>query len=156
PRDLAQAYGVDSRTSYRDFVRLGCIVEKLADGSYGLAAEFRGKLEPQDLEDFARLVGVGDLFPQTNPDFLMALLNTLSGNSILVRGNHYEKLPPYSSLFHEIEEIVRKHLRCTLFYSQKRRVLEPYRLINNKGVWYLAATEAGRLKTFALSRIRFL
>jgi predicted DNA-binding transcriptional regulator YafY len=32
--------------------------------------------------------------------------------------------------------------------------LQPYRLINTKGIWYLAAIHDGRLKTFGVGKIR--
>lgn len=35
-----------------------------------------------------------------------------------------------------------------------REGLEPYRLVNSKGVWYLFASERGRLKSFSVSKIR--
>jgi predicted DNA-binding transcriptional regulator YafY len=34
--------------------------------------------------------------------------------------------------------------------------VEPYRLINNKGIWYLAAKDRDKLKSFAISRIEAL
>jgi predicted DNA-binding transcriptional regulator YafY len=34
--------------------------------------------------------------------------------------------------------------------------VEPYKLINQKGIWYLAAWDDGKLKSFAISRIEAL
>jgi predicted DNA-binding transcriptional regulator YafY len=110
-------------------------------------------LRPKDLETFAKLVGVDDLFPQSGTRFLMALLDTLSQSSFLVRGHHYEKLKPHDAQFQQLDSAIRDSRRCTLTYADKRRTLEPYRLVNNKGIWYLAATDDGRLKSFSLSRI---
>jgi len=151
--DLAAEYGVSGRTIYRDINRLGGVIDQDTDGRYRLAAEYRGKLSTRDLENFAKLVGVEDLFPQSGARFLVALLDTLSQSSFLVRGHHYEALKPHDETFQQLDRAIREHQRCTLTYADKRRELEPYRLINSKGIWYLAATDAGTLKSFALSRI---
>jgi predicted DNA-binding transcriptional regulator YafY len=156
PQELADEFRVGERTIYRDLNRLSGIAERSPDGKYRLVPEYQGKLRPKDLETFARLVGVEDLFPQNDPRFLMALLDTLSQSSFLVRGHHYEKLKPHDAQFQQLDEAIRDNKRCTLTYADKRRTLEPYRLVNNKGIWYLAATDEGRLKSFSLSRISLL
>ena len=153
PQELADEFGVHDRTIYRDLIRLAGIVERSPDGKYRIVPEYRGKLRPKDLETFAKLVGVDELFPQNSSRFLMALLDTLSQSSFLVRGHHYEKLKPNDAQFQQLDEAVRQHARCTLTYADKRRTLEPRRLVNNKGIWYLVATEDDQLKSFSLSRI---
>lgn len=154
--ELAEQFGVSERTIYRDLNRLGGIVERLQNGNYQLAPEYRGKLQPKDLEAFAKLTGVNQLFPNSSQRFLLALLDTLSQSSYLVKGQHYERLKPQSPHFAQLDSAIRQHLRCHLNYADKRRTLEPYRLINNKGIWYLAATENSQLKAFSLSRISLL
>jgi predicted DNA-binding transcriptional regulator YafY len=153
PQELAGEFGVHERTIYRDLNRFAGIVERSSDGKYRIVPEYQGKLRPKDLETFAKLVGVDDLFPQSGTRFLMALLDTLSQSSFLVRGHHYEKLKPHDAQFQQLDSAIRDSRRCTLTYADKRRTLEPYRLVNNKGIWYLAATDDGRLKSFSLSRI---
>lgn len=153
PQELADKFGVTERTIYRDLNRLAGIAERAPDGRYRLVAEYRGKLRPKDLETFAKFVGVGDLFPQNDSRFLVALLDTLSQSSILVRGHHYEKLKPHDAQFQQLDSAIRDRKRCILTYADKRRTLEPYRLISNKGIWYLVATDEGQLKSFSLSRI---
>lgn len=153
PQELADEFGVHERTIYRDLVRLAGIVERSPDGKYRIVPEYRGKLRPQDLETFAKLVGVDELFPQNSSRFLMALLDTLSQSSFLVRGHHYEKLKPHDPQFQQLDNAIRDRKRCIVTYADKRRTLEPYRLVNSKGIWYLAATDGERLKSFSLSRI---
>ena len=38
-------------------------------------------------------------------------------------------------------------------YKDKSRIVNPYELINNDGIWYLLADEDDRLKTFIFSKI---
>lgn len=153
PQELADEFGVHERTIYRDLVRLAGIVERSQDGKYRIVPEYRGKLRPKDLEAFAKLVGVDELFPQNSSRFLMALLDTLSQSSFLIRGHRYEKLKPHDPQFEQLDQAIRDRKRCILTYADKRRTLEPYRLVNSKGIWYLAAMDGGRLKSFSLSRI---
>lgn len=152
PQELAYEFGVHERTIYRDLNRFAGIVERSSDGKYRIVSEYQGKLRPKDLETFAKLVGVDDLFPQNSARFLIALLDTLSQSSFLVRGHHYEKMKPHAQ-FQQLDNAIRDSKRCTLTYADKRRTLEPYRLVNNKGIWYLAATDEGRLKSFSLGRV---
>ncbi|GAB2582879.1 WYL domain-containing protein [Dyella jejuensis] len=151
--ELAVEFGVSERTIYRDMNRLAGIAEPLGDGRYQLAPTYRGRLKPKDLATFAKLTGVDQLFPNSTPRFLVALLETLSQGSILVRGHHYELLKPHDLQFQQLEDAVRQHKCCTFTYADKRRTVAPYRLVNNKGIWYLAASENGQLKSYALSRI---
>lgn len=155
-QDLADEYGVNERTIYRDLNRLGGIVDKLPDGRYQLAPEYRGKLTTKDLESFAKLAGVSDLFPNLSPRFLVAVLDTLSQSSFLVKGHRYEQAQPNDQQFTLLDKAIREQRLCCLTYADKRRTVAPYRLINTRGIWYLAATENGMLKAFTLGRLSSL
>jgi predicted DNA-binding transcriptional regulator YafY len=150
---LALEFKVHERTCYRDMIRLGNIIDKLPNGRYQLAPEYRGKLKPKDLEQFAKLVGVENLFPSACSSFLIALLDTLSQNSLIIKSHHFEHEKPNDFQFSQLDNAIRNHQICHFVYAERKRVTEPYKLINNKGIWYLAATEAGKLKTYSFSRI---
>ena len=152
-QDLADEYGVNERTIYRDLNRLGGIVDKLPNGQYQLAPEYRGKLTTNDLENFSKFAGVSNLFPNFGPKFLVAVLDTLSQSSFLVKGHNYEQLQANSQQFSELDKAIRERRLCCLTYNDKRRSVAPYRLTNTRGIWYLAATEKDQLKAYALSRL---
>ncbi len=154
--ELATEFKVSERTIFRDLNRLGGIVDRLHDGRYQLASEYRGKLTPKDLETFAKLTGVAQLFPNAGQGFLVALLDTLSRSSFLVKGHHYEELKPNDIQFRQLDAAIRDHRVCCMTYGDKRRTVAPYRLINQNGIWYLAATEGGQLKAFTFGRISLL
>lgn len=156
PQDLADEFKVSKRTIFRDLNRLAGIIDHHPDGQYRLAPEYRGKLTSKDLMTFAQLVGVNDLFPNTGPQFLVALIDTLSHSSFLVKGHHYEQVRSDDPYFKQLDNAIREHRICQLIYSNKPRVLKPYRLINSNGIWYLAATENQQLKSFSFSRISHL
>lgn len=154
---LAKEFGVHPRTIDRDIaLRLGPALDRLPDGRWQLAPEYRGKLRPRDLELFARITGVEGLFPDNSQRFLVALLDTLVHGSYLVRGHQFEKPHPGDPLFAMLASAVRERRRCRFDYADKSRNVEPYRMVNQRGIWYLAAVEDGRLKAFTLSRIAHL
>ncbi|MDU9394097.1 helix-turn-helix transcriptional regulator [Pseudomonas japonica] len=149
---LAERFGVSERTIYRDLNRLGDVVEPGADGVYQLASQYRSHLSPADLQTFARLSGVERLFPTSDRRSWLELLKPGQA-SFLVRDGHFAAARPDTSDFRTLSRAVEQHRRCQLNYTGKSRRIEPYRLIHNKGIWYLAATEGGHLKSFALGRI---
>lgn len=150
--EMAERFGVSERTIYRDLNRLGDVVEPGADGAYQLARQYRGQLSPADLHTFARISGVERLFPASDRRAWQELLKP-GPASFLVRDGHFAAERPDTQDFRALGLAIERQRRCRLVYTDKPRLVEPYRLIHNKGIWYLAATEAGRLKSFALGRI---
>ena len=150
--DLADRFGVSERTIYRDLNRLGDVVEPGADGVYQLASHHRSSLSPADLQTFARISGVEQLFPANDRRSWLDLLKP-GAASFLVRDGHFAAERPDNRDFRELGRAIEQQRCCQLSYTGKQRRVEPYRLIHNKGIWYLAATEDGRLKSFAFARI---
>jgi predicted DNA-binding transcriptional regulator YafY len=152
-RELAEQFGVSERTIYRDLNRLANIVEHRPDGRYQIVPTYRGKFSASDLDFFARLAGVAELFPPGERRNLASLLDTNNPAVFLVKGQQYEAIPPDGALFYGIAAAIRGRQRCRIAYAERERLVEPYRLVNNKGIWYLAATQHGELRAFSLSRI---
>lgn len=150
---LAEEFNVTTRTIYRDLGRLGPILDELPNGSYQLATQYKGKLNPSDLQQFASIVGVKNLFPSNDPRFLLALLDTMTGGSYLVKGMHYEDTIGSKELMGKIDSSISSHHECQFEYNQKTRTVKPYKIINSKGIWYLAGIEDKDLKAFNISKI---
>lgn len=155
-QELAETFGVSERTIYRDLNRLAGVVECLPDGRYSLTPAYRSRLQMTDLQSLAQLSGIQQLLPDSSPRALLGLLDQSRQDSLQVRTDHYEHQKPDSRHFQALETAIRQHRRCRLQHAGKQRLLEPYRLISHKGIWYLAATEAGQLKAFTFSRISAL
>lgn len=151
-QSLAERFGVSERTIYRDLNRLGNVITPLANGRYQLAEEYRSTLSPADLQTFARVSGVERLFPTGDRASLLRLLDPERA-SFLVRDGHLEQSQPHLPMFRQLGKAIERHLCCQLTYTGKSRRVEPYKLVHNKGIWYLAALEDNRLKSFALGRI---
>ena len=82
-------------------------------------------------------------------------------SALLVKGHNYEDLRDKDQHFWQIERAIVAHHRISFdFLKADARKgyadVEPYKLVNHKGIWYLAAKDAGKLKTFSFSRIERL
>ena len=161
PRQLAEEFNVNLRTIQRDInERFSYLPLEKVQGRYLLNPVFLGKLCLKDIDWFAGLAGVKGLFPALSEDFLREIFDTRVQSALLVKGHHYEDLRGKESAFKQLEQaIVRQHTVNFDFANHaglQRYEVEPYKLINNKGVWYLAARHNGRLKTFSFSKIERL
>jgi predicted DNA-binding transcriptional regulator YafY len=159
PKELAEEFGVNLRTIQRDinqrFAYLPLIKE---EGRYRLEDYALGKLNTRDVQRFASLAGVHGLFPSLNDDFLRDIFDDHTSAAILVRGHNYEDVSGRKSDFKLLELAINEHFCIRFNYAsaggaETLRVVEPYLLLNQKGIWYLAAVDRGKLKTFAFSRL---
>lgn len=159
PAALAAEFGVNLRTVQRDLnERFAYLPLVKTEGRYHLDPAFLGKIGPRDIERFAGLAGIRGLFPSLSDDFLRDIFDARLQSAILVKGHHYENLAGKEQTFRQLEEaIVARHL-VTFRYAKEDSPklygnVEPYKLVNIKGIWYLAARDSGKLKTFAFSKI---
>lgn len=159
PKALAVEFGVNLRTIQRDLnSRFTYLPLEKADGRYRMATAFLGRLTHKDVQSFAALAGVQRLFPQLSGEFLRDVFDARVQSSILVRGHYYEDLSHKGDLFRLLESAITICKRIS--FRQARNgsaklfeAVEPYKLLNHKGIWYLAATDRARLTTFSFSSI---
>lgn len=160
PSDLAAELKVSLRTIQRDLARFeGLGLRRVEDG-YELEPTRLGQLTFGDLEAFARRAGIAGLFP-TLRDGLNWSRDGRASDGVRVQGHEYEDLRGRRSDFLALQRAVVERLRVGFCFEDvvPRKVydgVEPYGLINLKGIWYLAARHAGRTKTFSFSRIASL
>jgi predicted DNA-binding transcriptional regulator YafY len=161
PAALAEEFGVTLRTVQRDLnERFAYLPLEKQDGKYRMAPAFLGRLSLKDVERFAALAGVGGLFPSLSTDFLRDLFDARVESTLLVKGQHFEDLGSRQAEFKLLEQAIASH-RCVRFAypsdaAEEAVLAQPYRLVNIKGIWYLAAKHEGRLKTYAFSKIERL
>ena len=159
PRQLAEEFGVNLRTIQRDLnQRFGYLPLEKAEGRYRIDPAFLGKLSAKDIERFAGLAGVKGLFPSLSDEFLRDIFDSRIDGAFLVKGHHYENLSGKEDLFKQIEAAVVSRVKVSFRYQKGDRStthddVQPYKLLNHKGIWYLAAVNAGKLKTYSFSRI---
>lgn len=162
PPALAAEFGVNLRTIQRDLnERFAYLPLERVDGLYRLDPVFLGKLNTRDVERFASLAGVRGLFPSLSDDFLRDIFDSQIQAALLVRGHSYEDLRGKDQLFRQIERAIVARFFVSFDLEKGDEVksyidVEPYKLLNHKGIWYLAAKDGGKLKTFSFVKIERL
>lgn len=154
--------GVNLRTVQRDLnERFAYLPLHKVDGRYRLEQAFLGKLNLRDIERFAGLAGIRGLFPSLSDDFLRDIFDERMQGALLVKGHHYEDISARLPLFRQLEKAIVAR-RCIAFDYARNEApkhyggVEPYKLLNYHGIWYLAARDGDKLKTFAFARIERL
>ena len=159
-RSLADEFGFNLRTVQRDLnVRFAYLPLQKTDGRYHLDPIFLGQLSTKDIERFAGLAGVRGLFPSLSDDFLRDIFDSRVQGAMLVKGHHYENLAGREPAFRELEQaiIARRHISFDYLKDDGRKsyaAVAPFKLVNHKGIWYLAARDGEKLKTFAFTKIK--
>ncbi|PKO71533.1 MAG: transcriptional regulator [Betaproteobacteria bacterium HGW-Betaproteobacteria-14] len=162
PQALAEEFGVNLRTIQRDLnVRFAYLPLQKTDGRYHLDPAFLGKLSTRDIERFASLAGVRGLFPSLSDDFLRDIFDARIQTALLVKGHHYEDLAGKEDAFRQLELAIVSRRHVTFVYrkgdgNKSYASIEPFKLMNHKGIWYLAARDCDKLKTFAFTKIEQL
>ena len=161
PKRLAEEFGVNLRTIQRDLnERFGYLPLEKVGGVYRMSPAFLGRLSLKDVERFASLAGVAGLFPSLSMEFLRDIFDARMESALLVKGHHYEDLRGKEGAFKALEQAIVGRRRVRFGYEPstgtpgaKDYVVDPYKLVNLKGVWYLAARHDDKLKTFSFARI---
>lgn len=159
PKALVAQFGVDARTIQRDLnERLAFLDLEKKDGLYKVNQIRLGVLTRADIERFADLAGLHGLHPRLTTEFLRDLLDAKVQSALQVRGHNYEDLSGKEQLFSQLKQAINGHRSIGFQYTKPEGSkmvdgAQPYRLVNQDGVWYLAALDAGKLKSYAFSKI---
>jgi predicted DNA-binding transcriptional regulator YafY len=152
--DLVEEFGVTKRTIQRDInERMSYLPIKKENNLYYLEEYYLGKLNFNDMKNFAALSGIKELYPSLQENFLKDILDSTISKVYMVKGHNYEDLSNSTKEFKIIEEAIIKNYIVEFTYKDKPRVVKPYKLINSKGIWYLAGVEDDTLKTFSFKKI---
>lgn len=159
PQSLADEFNVNLRTIQRDLnERFSFMPLKKSDGCYQIDPVFLGKLSLSDIAQFASLAGVRGLFPSLSDDFLRDIFDSRIQGALLVKGHQYEDLDGKRHNFQQLEQAILGRNKVTYSYQKPEGIktyagAEPYKLVNHTGIWYLAAKDGGRLKSFSFTKI---
>ena len=165
PRSLADEFGVNLRTIQRDLnVRFAYLPLEKMDGYYHLDPTFLGKLSTKDVDRFAGLAGVRGLFPSLSDDFLRDIFDARIQAAVMVKGHNYENMAGKEAAFRSLEQAIVgcQHIAFDYQKQQEESGLKsysgvaPFKLINHKGIWYLAARDGEKLKAFSFAKIENL
>ncbi|HEH5496192.1 TPA: YafY family transcriptional regulator [Campylobacter coli] len=151
--ELASEFNVDIRTIQRDLnQRLSFMPIQKENGKYFLESFALGKLSFKDIQNFAMLSGIQELYPKLDEDFITDLLNSKVNSIFMIKNNGFEKVD-YEN-FEIISVAILKHNILNFDYKDKNRKVKPYKLLNYQGIWYLIADEKDKLKHFTFSKIK--
>jgi len=155
--DLVDEFSVTKRTIQRDLnERLSYLPIKRENNLYFLETYYLGKLNFEDIQNFATLSGIKELYPSIGENFLKNILDHTINKAYLIKGHNYEDLSDKTEEFTLLESAIVETLHVEFTYKDKPRVIKPYKLLNTKGIWYLVGVEADTIKTFSLSKIETL
>mgnify|MGYP000110461233 CR=1 FL=1 len=157
PAILAEKYRTSERTIQRDLTeRLSFLSIIKSDSGWKMDAHSIGKLSQKVIKNFAAISGIRELFPTLDNHFLKSIMKIDQNSAFLIKPHGYEHLSDQFSkqLFTKLEQIITKN-ECIHFYYKAKdyKHIKPYKLINARGIWYLAAVDKGKLKTFHFSEI---
>ena len=162
PLALAEQFGVHPRTIQRDLnTRFASLNLKRVDGCYQINSAYLGKLNIEDIERFANLAGVRGLFPKLTGDFMRDMIVRNTHSALLVKGHHYEDLNGKEGEFSQLEKAISTHQRIAFDYLKPEgrksyAAIEPYKLVNHSGIWYLAGKDSDKLKSWTFTKIEHL
>lgn len=157
-KELAQRFEVTERIIQKDLnERLNQFLPiTKKDGKYFLESFLIGKLGYEDIKNFAILSGIKKLYPSLEDSFLSDVLNKKINDACLVRGQSYEDISNKEDSFDLIRIAITMKYQVTFTYNNKARVINPYKLVNNNGIWYLVGDENNQLKTYTFTKIQNL
>ncbi|MFP9432165.1 helix-turn-helix transcriptional regulator [Enterobacter sp. LM3] len=155
---LMEKFKITERTVYRDLNALSPIVEHTGNGLYRLIHTAQSTYGQGLHHTISNFLNADNFFPERNTDFWQKLESRVDENHILILGNDAEHTVQRDIRRHlsKIEKSIKNRNVCQIVYKGKTRLINPYKLINQKNIWYLQATENSRLKSFSLSQISWL
>lgn len=153
-KELAQEYETHPRTILRDFhERLAFLPFEIDGHAYFLPQSYLGKLNYQDIKNFAQISGIGSLYPKLDKSFLREILDSRTNAVYSAKGYFFEDSSQFAVVLNVLKDAIRERCQIEFFYKNEPRIVEPYRIVHHHGCWYLAAVSNGELRAYRLSRI---
>ncbi|MFX4230191.1 helix-turn-helix transcriptional regulator [Aliarcobacter butzleri] len=154
--ELAQEFTVSTRTIERDLKKFSYLPIKKEGKYYSLEEYALGKLNFDDIKNFAIFSGIKSLYPSLTNQFLAEILNDKINKAFLVKNSGFEDIEKKQDIFEKLSSSIIEQNIVSFIYNDKKRVVKPYKLINTNGIWYLSATQDDKIKTYTFSKIKDL
>jgi len=151
---LAVEFGVTERTLQRDFnERLNYLPIEREGSSYYLDPRYLGNTRKSDIKPVLDMLGLSKIFPS----FDALSFSRLSHNEVppfLFRDMKVEDVSNYQTTFKSLTLAIQNLQIVSFTYKQQQyQDVSPYRLVNDRGWWYLAAIHNNTLKSLKVANI---
>lgn len=166
PQQLAAEFNTCLRTVQRDlndrlnFMPLEAVgaEDSSQEKGYRLAQHALGKLSFKDIRNFSSIAGIQGLFPSLSEDFLHSMFDARMNNALLIRGPKYEDIKHRQMDFDALNKAINEHRLVSFEYQKQDKLnsytqIEPYKLLNHNGIWYLIAHDGVEIKTFSFGKL---
>ncbi len=150
--ELARHFGTSERTIYRDLNERFAYLPLIKDeNGYRLEERYLGRLDFQDLRDFAAMAGVLGMFPNLDTGFVRELLDTKVNMVYAIKGIAMENTADYAQLFDLLKKAITQRYAVRFSYKKTCKEVFPYKLVHHHGSWYLAGLEDEQIRTYRIS-----
>lgn len=155
-KELSDEYSVTVRTIQKDLNRLSRLPIYNKGGVYHLDSAYLGKFGLEDIKLFIHASGNTGLYPELNHKLISLLLRQYNQETLKVIGHNYEEIDDRTEDFYRLQDFILKHQEIKFQYNERTyRGMRPYRLINQSGIWYLAAEDSeSELKSFHFKKLK--
>lgn len=109
-KELSNEFNVTPRTIQKDLhVRLSYLPIKKDKTRYFLEEFYLGKLNFQDIKNFATLSSIKGLYPSLDESFLKNILDSTINSAYTIKGQNYEDTSEAKELFSFFEKAINNH-----------------------------------------------
>ena len=160
---LAEEFGVDKRTIYRDVERLHFFPIELRDG-YVYMSEDYDITNPSLVDDellltelaFSAIDGIDETTDKKIHAIRAKLTNPLLMNPYKIQAEGYESINMNSELLNKIEDAIKNKNITMLRSNSIDSEIEPYRIVAFDGIWHLFARDRKdmKIKTYLIANIK--
>lgn len=155
--ELALEFGTNTKTISRDLNERFIYIPIKKEGKYYSLEEYAlGKLNLEDIKNFATISGIKSLYPTLTNQFLTEILENKINRVFLIKNSGFEVIENKKEDFEKLSRAIAKHQLVEFIYKNIEKIVEPYKLINSNGVWYLCANDNEKLKTYSFTKMENL
>ena len=155
--ELALEFGTNTKTISRDLKERFIYIPIKKEGKYYSLEEYAlGKLNLEDIKNFATISGIKSLYPTLTNQFLTEILENKINRVFLIKNSGFEVIENKKEDFEKLSRAIAKYQLVEFIYKNVEKIVEPYKLINSNGVWYLCANDNEKLKTYSFTKMENL
>lgn len=152
--NLSMEFNVTQRTLQRDFnERLNYLPIEREGSTYFIDVKYLGRQGKQDIKPVLEMLGLSSIFPSFDA-LSFTRLNDNQVAPFLFRELKIEDVSSYEETFKLLTSAIQNNQIIRFCYKQKiYRDVSPYRLVNDRGWWYLAAIHNETLKSYKVAQV---